>query len=108
LRLDCTDRHPTEHVVHVLSTCSRSHGRALNRYGLAVSAPTGQICTVLPLKYDANGSSGNVLTCGLVAAVDEVDQRVAGHLVGEAGAAVAEDAALAVEETRSLIGIGFS
>jgi hypothetical protein len=48
--------------VHVLSRCSRSHGRALNRYGFAVSAPTGQICTVLPEKYDANGSSGNVST----------------------------------------------
>ena len=36
--------------------------RALNREGLAVSAPTGQICTVLPLKYDETGSSGNVST----------------------------------------------
>ena len=43
-------RQPTAQVVQVLSVCSRSHGRALNRYGLAVSAPTGQICTVLPLK----------------------------------------------------------
>ena len=60
-------RQPTEHVVHVLSVCSRSHGRALKRYGLAVSAPTGQICTVLPLKYDANGSSGNVRTWVVVA-----------------------------------------
>ena len=34
---------------------------------------------------------------GLVAAVLEVDQRVAGHLLREPGAAVAEDAALAVE-----------
>ena len=33
----------------------------------------------------------------LVAAVLEVDERVAGHVLGEAGAAVAEDAALAVE-----------
>src|SRR5688572_30069286 len=51
LRLDCTRvRQPTEHVVHVLSTWSRSHGRALKRYGVAVRAPTGQIWTVLPLK----------------------------------------------------------
>ena len=49
--------------MHVLSVCWRSHGRALKRYGFAVSAPTGQICTVLPLKYDAKGSSGNVSTC---------------------------------------------
>ncbi len=27
-----------------------------------MSAPTGQICTVLPEKYDVKGSSGNVLT----------------------------------------------
>ncbi len=93
-----TVRQPTAHVVHVLSASSRSHGRALKRYGFAVSAPTGQICTVLPEKYELNGSSGNVITCGGVAALDEVDQRVAGHLVGEAGAAVAEDAALAVEQ----------
>ena len=43
-------RHPTEQSVQVDSTSSRSHGRALKRYGLAVSAPTGQICTVLPEK----------------------------------------------------------
>ncbi|CAB4765035.1 unannotated protein [freshwater metagenome] len=48
------------------SVSSRSHGRALKRYGLAVSAPTGQICTVLPEKYEANGSSGNVLICVLL------------------------------------------
>ena len=35
---------------------------------------------------------------GVVAAVDEVDQLVAGDLVGEARAAVAQDAALAVEQ----------
>src|SRR5215213_6016409 len=56
-------RQPTEQPVHVDSTSSRSHGRALKRYGVAVNAPTGQICTVLPEKYDENGSSGNVSTC---------------------------------------------
>ena len=40
---------------------------------------------------------GEGVDLGLVAAVLEVDQRVAGHLLGEPGAAVAEDAALAVE-----------
>ena len=44
------------------STWSRSHGRALKRYGSAVRAPTGQIWTVLPEKYDAKGWSGKVLT----------------------------------------------
>ncbi len=63
MRLDWTaTRQPTEHDVQVDSTCSRSQGRALNRYGRAVSAPTGQICTVFPEKYEAKGSSGNVLT----------------------------------------------
>src|SRR5690554_6758744 len=63
LRLDCTViRHPTEQSVQLDSTSSRSQGRALNRYGSAVSAPTGQICTVLPEKYEANGWSGKVLT----------------------------------------------
>src|SRR5438093_5800716 len=56
-------RQPTAHVVHVDSTCSRSHGRARKRYGDAVSAPTGQSWTVLPLKYEVKGSSGNVSTC---------------------------------------------
>ena len=60
---DCTaTRHPTEQVVQVDSTWSRSHGRAVKRYGVAVSAPTGQICTVLPLKYEENGSVGKVAT----------------------------------------------
>ena len=35
---------------YVESTSTRSHGRALKRYGFAVSAPTGQIWTTLPLK----------------------------------------------------------
>ena len=48
--------------MQVLSVFSRSQGRALKRYGCAVSAPTGQICTVLPEKYELNGSSGNVCT----------------------------------------------
>src|ERR1039458_10339427 len=60
---DCTaTRHPSAQVVHVDSTWSRSHGRAVNRYGDAVSAPTGQIWTVLPLKYEENGSAGKVAT----------------------------------------------
>ena len=41
--------------MQVLSRCSRSQGRALKRYGFAVNAPTGQICTVLPEKYEENG-----------------------------------------------------
>ena len=48
--------------MQLLSTCSRSHGRALKRYGAEVRAPTGQICTVLPLKYEVNGWPGKVAT----------------------------------------------
>ncbi len=49
--LDWTDtRDPTESTSDTLSTASRSQGRARKRYGLAVSAPTGQIWTVLPEK----------------------------------------------------------
>ncbi len=55
-------RQPTAHPAQVDSTSSRSHGRARNRYGFAVSAPTGQIWTVLPEKYELNGSPGNVAT----------------------------------------------
>ena len=44
------------------------------------------------------GLVGEGVDLGLVAPADELDQRVARHLVGEAGAAVALDAALAVEE----------
>src|SRR5690554_856157 len=51
-------RQPTEHDWQVDSTVWRSHGRALKRYGFAVRAPTGQIWTVLPEKYEENGWSG--------------------------------------------------
>src|ERR1039458_7635646 len=56
---DCTaTRHPGAQVVQVASTWSRAEGRAVNRYGVAVRAPTGQIWTVLPLKYEENGWAG--------------------------------------------------
>ena len=55
-------RQPTEQVVQVVSTCSRSHGRDLKRYGAAVSAPTGQIWIVLPAKYESKGSPGKMAT----------------------------------------------
>ncbi len=40
---------------------------------------------------------GEGVDLGLVASVDEVDERVARHLLGEAGAAIAQDAALAIQ-----------
>ena len=48
--LSSAPRQLTAHVWHDVSTVWRSHGRARNRYGDAVSAPTGQIWTVLPEK----------------------------------------------------------
>ncbi len=94
--------------MHVLSTCSRSHGLALNRYGVAVSAPTGQICTVLPEKYDANGSSGNVSTwvsllrltkwISLSPATSSAKRVQRSHRMQRSRSS----------NTRSLIGIGFS
>src|SRR3954452_24957114 len=58
---DCNaTRQPTAHSWHDDSTDDRSHGRARNRYGDASSAPTGQIWTVFPEKYDRNGSVGKV------------------------------------------------
>ena len=56
---------PTEQQLHVDETFFRSHGLALNLYDVDVSAPTGQIWTVLPEKYDLKGSSGKVFTCVL-------------------------------------------
>ena len=53
---------PTLSTQAVDSVSVRSQGRALKRYGAAVSAPTGQICTVLPEKYEAKGSPVKVLT----------------------------------------------
>ena len=47
---------------HTVSTLERSNGRATNRYGDAVSAPTGQICTVLPLNGDRKSSPAEIAT----------------------------------------------
>ena len=48
---------------HTVSTVVRSNGRAANRYGVDVSAPTGQICTVLPLNGEPKSSPGAIDTC---------------------------------------------
>jgi hypothetical protein len=47
----------------MVSSNARSKGRAANRYGVEVSAPTGQICTVLPENGDAKSSPGAIETC---------------------------------------------
>ncbi len=43
-------RHPDAQCSQTLGVETRSNGRARNRYDVPVSAPTGQICTVLPEK----------------------------------------------------------
>ena len=101
-------RQPTAHTVQVDSTFSRSHGRALNRNGLAVSAPTGQICTVLPLKYDANGSSGKVLTS---VSLPRFRKLISGSPATSSANRVQRSQRMQrsrSRNTRSLIGIGFS
>ena len=73
-----------------------------------MSAPTGQICTVLPEKYDANGSSGNVITwvslprltkwINLSPATSSAKRVQRSHRMHRSRSS----------RTRSLIGIGFS
>ena len=65
---------------------------------MAVRAPTGQIWTVLPLKYEVKTWSCEDVDLDGVAPSEEVDLGLAGDLVGEADAAAALDAALAVEQ----------
>ena len=63
-----------------------------------MSAPTGQICTVLPEKYESNGSPSSDPDLLLRAAFEQLDQLVAGDLLGEPGAARALDAPLPVQQ----------
>ncbi len=98
-RDDCTvTRQPTEHVVHVDSSCSRSHGPRLEPVRLRCERAD---------RADLHGVAGEVRRerrvgerehLRLVAPSHEADQRIAGDLAREAGAAIAEDAALAIEE----------
>ena len=48
---------PEAQCSQTLGVDMRSNGRDRNRYAAPVSAPTGQIWTVLPEKYDSNGWS---------------------------------------------------
>ena len=50
---------PFEHHSQMVMCWRRSHGRALNRYGSAVSAPTGQTSTQLPHCSHASGCRSN-------------------------------------------------
>ena len=53
---------PAEQCGQTESPYVRSNGRAANRYGEEVSAPTGQICTVLPLNGDRKSSPAAIET----------------------------------------------
>ena len=55
--------HPAEQWLHTLSAERRSNGRATNRYGTLVRAPTGQIWMVFPEKGDRKSSPGAIATC---------------------------------------------
>ena len=80
----------------------------MKRYGVAVSAPTGQICTVLPEKYDENGSSGNVITCVWLPRWVKL---ISGSPATSSAKRVQRSQRMQrsrSSRTRSLIGIGFS
>ena len=79
-----------------LGVFTSSHGRALKRNGLLISAPTGQTLIVLPEK-----PAGNVLVLegvdlGRHAALPELQHRVADHLLHHLDAPLADDAAVLV------------
>src|SRR6185437_14616350 len=52
---------PTGHMPHTVGTALISHGRALCRYCVGRSAPTGQSSVTLPLNALRYGSSSNVV-----------------------------------------------
>jgi len=54
---------PAEQCPHTVSALDRSNGRATNRYGVAVSAPTGQIWTVFPENGERKSSPAAMATC---------------------------------------------
>ena len=88
---------PTGQRPQTVGTFWISHGRASKRYCVEVSAPTGQSSVTLPEKCAAVRLVLERRDHRLRAAVDRDELAVLGDLLAEARAAVAEDAALAVE-----------
>ena len=90
------------------SAVVRSNGRATKRYGVEVSAPTGQIWTVLPLKGERKSSPGRDRHVLARPAREQLQEAVAADLVAEPGAPRAEHAPLAVQvhERRHRDGLG--
>ena len=96
---DCNaPRHCIEHVLHDVSAVARSQGRARNRYCEAVERADRADLHGVAREVRVEGLLGEVQDLRAIAAIDEVDQGVAGDLVGESRAARALDAALAVEQ----------
>ena len=84
--------------MQVDSTCSRSQGRAREAVGRGRQRAHRADLHGVAREVGAERLAGEGGDLDLVAAPGEVDQRLAGHLVGEAGAAAALDAALTVEQ----------
>ena len=103
-----TMRQPTAQVVHVVSTCSRSHGRGLEavrrRRERADRADLDRVAG----EVGREGVAGEDRDLDPVATLREVDEGLARHLLGKTGAARALDAALPIEqhERADLDGLG--
>ena len=90
-------RHPTEHVVQ--STRSVRVPRAcLEPVRLRGESADRTDLDRVAREVRRERLVGERVDLGVVAAVDEVDQLVAGHLVGKAGAPIAQDASFSIEE----------
>ena len=88
---------PTGQRPQTVGTFWISHGRASKRYCVEVSAPTGQSSITLPENGARYGSSSKVAISVCAPRLRAIELAVLGDVLGEARAAVAEDAALAVE-----------
>ena len=96
-RVVATMLQPTGQRPQTVGTCWMSHGRASKRYCVEVSAPTGQSSTTLPENGARYGSSSKVAIIEWAPRLTRDELAVLGDVLREARAAVAEDAALAVE-----------
>ena len=97
--LDCTEmRQPTEQCGQVLSTASQVPGAGPEAVGGGGEGPHRTDLHGVAREVGGERLVGERVHLGGVAPVLELDQRIAGDLVGEPGAAGAQDAALPVEQ----------